>query len=112
MFEVTNYHSSYAHRVNTVVVVLLLFSGLTRVSEALAQTEDPPEGIEQLLPRGAIPAIFDPQFVTADAADLPDSAWVLGVYINGEARAYDLNLFNHHEVVNDFIGGKPVAAVW
>ena len=73
---------------------------------------DSPEGVKQLLPRGGIPAVFDPQFVTADAADIPDDAWVLGVYLNGEARAYDLNLLNHHEIVNDVIGGTPVAPVW
>ncbi|MCH7548683.1 MAG: DUF3179 domain-containing protein [Candidatus Krumholzibacteriota bacterium] len=44
--------------------------------------------------------------------DIPDDAWILGVLINGEARAYDLNLLNHHEIVNDEVGGTPVAAVW
>jgi hypothetical protein len=82
------------------------------VGSALAQTEEPPEGVQQLLPRGGIPAVFEPEFVSANEAVLPDSAWVLGVYLNGEARAYDLNLLNHHEVVNDVVGGRLVAPVW
>ena len=65
-----------------------------------------------MLPRGAIPAVFQPVFVTADSADIPDDAWVLGVEIEGEAHAYSLNLLNHHEIVNDRFGDRPVAAVW
>jgi hypothetical protein len=65
-----------------------------------------------LMPRGGIPAVFEPRFVPADEADLPDSAWILGVAIGGEAHAYSLNLLNGHEVVNDAMGGRPIAAVW
>jgi len=79
---------------------------------AVALAEEPPEGVEQILERGKIAAIFDPQFVTADEAEITDDAWVLGVEIDGQARAYSLNLLNRHEVVNDQIGGKSFAAVW
>ena len=34
------------------------------------------------------------------------------VVIDGEARAYSLNLLNHHEIVNAGISGLPIAAVW
>lgn len=74
--------------------------------------EATPPGVEQLLPRGAIPAVFEPVFVAASEADLPDDAWILGVSIGDEARAYSLNLLNSHEVVNDRIGEKNFAAVW
>ena len=77
-----------------------------------ALADDPPPGVEQLLPRGGIPAIFDPQFVAAGEAEIPDDAWVLGVFVNGEAKAYDLNVLNHHEIVNDVIGGMPLAPTW
>jgi len=43
---------------------------------------------------------------------LTDDAWVFGVTIGGEARAYSLNLLNHHEVVNDTVGEHTFAAVW
>lgn len=74
--------------------------------------DEPPSGVEQLLPRGRIAAIDEPRFVAAEEADLPDDAWVFGVAIGEEARAYSLNLLNHHEVVNDTLAGRPIAAVW
>jgi hypothetical protein len=76
------------------------------------QPPDLPPGAEQIIPRGMLPAIFEPEFVSAEEAGLPDDQWVLGVVIDGEAHAYDLNLLNEHEVVNDVIGDRPVAAVW
>lgn len=71
-----------------------------------------PAGVQQLLPRGGIPAIFQPKFVPASSARIPDDAWVLGVVIDGEARAYSLNLLNRHEIVNDVLARQPIAAVW
>lgn len=71
-----------------------------------------PSGAEQIIPRGAIPAIFDPQFVPAAEAEIGDDAWVLGVVVEGQARAYSLNLLNHHEIVNDRVGNTSFAAVW
>ena len=75
-------------------------------------SETTPKGVEQLLPRGAIPAILEPEFVTAESASIPTEAWVLGVEIDGIAHAYSLNLLNSYEVVNDRIAGTPFAAVW
>ena len=74
--------------------------------------EDLPEAFQSILPRGVIPAIDDPRFVTPAESEIPDSAMVIGVAIGGEARAYDINLLNEIEVVNDRIGGTPFAAVW
>jgi len=86
-----------------------LVAGLLVVS---IEAETTPEGVTQLLERNAIPSIFDPTFVEAQEAKIPDDAWILGVVIEGEARAYSLNLLNHHEIVNDVVGGRPIAAVW
>ena len=77
-----------------------------------AAEESPPPGVEQLLPRGRIAAVFEPTFVTADEADIADDAWVLGVEVEGVAKAYSLNLLNSHEVVNDRSGDTAYAAVW
>jgi carotenoid cleavage dioxygenase-like enzyme len=74
--------------------------------------EDLPPGVEQIIPRGAIAAVLDPEFVPAAEADISADAWILGVALDGEARAYSLNLLNHHEVVNDRVGDLPIAAVW
>jgi len=85
-------------------------TSLTAYAHA-AQNETPP-GVEQIIPRGRIAAVTEPQFVSADEAAIPDDAWVLGVELEGEARAYSLNLLNAHEVVNDSVGDKDFAAVW
>ena len=77
-----------------------------------AQTRDVPAGFQQLLPRGRIAAVDQPRYVSAKQADIRDGAWVLGVVIEGQARAYSLDLLNAHEVVNDSIGGTNFAAVW
>ena len=72
----------------------------------------PPPGFQRFMARGRIPAVDDPQFVSAAAAKLPPEAWVLGVVVDGRARAYSLNLLNAHEVVNDRFGDRPVAVIW
>ncbi len=67
-----------------------------------------------ILGKDGIPAILDPQFVSgAEAAEqMVDSERVLGVSINGDHRAYPLNQLSRHEIVNDEVGGVPVAVTW
>jgi len=79
---------------------------------ATARQEVPPQGVEQIIPRGQIEAVFEPEFVTAAEAQIDPEAWILGVAIDGQARAYSLNLLNRHEIVNDRISQQPIAAVW
>ncbi len=70
--------------------------------------------IVTLLPRDAIPAIDDPQFLTADEANgaYDDDELVLGVEFNGDARAYSIPLLSSHEIVNDTVGGVKIAVTW
>jgi len=79
---------------------------------AIGCVEARPPGVEQILKRGEIAAVFEPQFVAASEAEIADDAWVLGVVIDGQAKAYSLNLLNSHEIVNDSIGERSFAAVW
>jgi len=79
-------------------------------SAAIAQ--DKPEGFEQILQRGRIASVDAPTYVTAEEAEIPDDAWVLGAVIEGQALAFSVNLLNAHEVVNDKIGDTAFAAVW
>lgn len=67
-----------------------------------------------LLPRDGIPAIFDPTFVSAEegARQLRDDDLVIGVSIDGDHRAYGVANLSSHEVVNDTVGGKPIAVTW
>ena len=71
-----------------------------------------PDDFIQVIPRGRIASVDAPQFVTVAEADIPGEAWVMGVVMDGQARAYSLNLLNRHEIVNDEIGGVKFAAVW
>ena len=82
------------------------------VGAAAEPAPDLPPGFEQLIPRGTIVSIDDPEFVSVQDAEIPDDAWVLGVAFGSEARAYSLNLLNRHEIVNDRIGDRSFAAVW
>lgn len=73
-----------------------------------------PTDIVSLLSPDAIPAIDDPQFesATSAAAHLKPDERVIGVVINGDARAYPINILSSHEIVNDVVGGEPVAVTW
>ena len=74
--------------------------------------ESVPADVTVLLPRDGIPAIWDPQFIEAEDADMPADAEVIGVAFNGEAHAYSINLLDRHEIVNDVVGGRKIAATW
>ena len=103
-------------RVATTVAAAALLAGILpaapAIAQSIAQQQDMPEGYVQILERGGIPAIDDPVYVPAAEAQIRDEAWVLGLVIDGQARAYSLELLNSHEVVNDSIGDTDFAAVW
>ena len=101
----------YTHATMTRIAAVALL-GLLLPPASGATDEQLPDGVEQILPRGEIPAVFEPTFVPAEEAEIADDAWVLGVVVAGEARAYSLNLLNRHEIVNDRIRDRPIAAVW
>ncbi len=85
-----------------------------------------------LVPRGrivaggmrkdALRALVDPPvFAGREIADynaelygkyLVSSDRVIGVEINGEERAYPLRVLNCHEIVNDTLGGVPIAVTY
>jgi hypothetical protein len=67
-----------------------------------------------LLPLDGIPAIRDPEFVSGEAADaqMRDDEPVLGIELDGDARAYSLWHLDRHEIVNDVVGGRSIAATW
>ena len=63
------------------------------------------------VPKDGIPALTDPDFDSApwsNARYLRDTDLVLGVVINGEAKAYPHNIGWRHEIVNDIVGGQPI----
>lgn len=64
-------------------------------------------------PRDGIPSIDQPNFVATEEVDYlkPDDI-VIGLHVDGVARAYPLRILVWHEIVNDVIGGKPVVITY
>jgi hypothetical protein len=60
-------------------------------------------------PRDGIRSIDDPKFISNDeAADwLADNEPVIALELNGDARAYPLQIITWHEIVNDTVGDVP-----
>lgn len=73
-----------------------------------------------VVPPGFIPALTLPIMVGADAPPtsaetagyLSDSDRVLGIVLNGEARAYPHKILKQHEIVNDRVGDTWVSVTY
>ncbi|MGI9407279.1 MAG: DUF3179 domain-containing protein [Hyphomicrobiaceae bacterium] len=64
-------------------------------------------------PKDGIPSIDKPRFIATSAVtDLAPTEPVIGLTVNGEARAYPLRVLMWHEIVNDTLGGVPVAITY
>lgn len=64
-------------------------------------------------PKDGIPSIDEPEFVPLNAsAALEDQEAVIGFSLNGDARAYPIRILMWHEIVNDVVGGQPVAVTY
>jgi len=64
-------------------------------------------------PKDGIPSIDNPQFVKASEADfVSNDDVVIGLKINDETKAYPLSILVWHEIVNDNVGGTPVAVTY
>ena len=64
-------------------------------------------------PKDGIPSIDNPKFApVSESQFVPDTTFVIGLDINGEKRAYPLFIMVWHEIVNDSVGGVPVAVTY
>ncbi len=64
-------------------------------------------------PPDGIPPIDHPKFQRADTVDWLEAAEpVLALTVAGETRAYPLQIMTWHEIVNDTVGGEPVAVTY
>ncbi|MCP4331850.1 MAG: DUF3179 domain-containing protein [Gammaproteobacteria bacterium] len=73
--------------------------------------------VEQILhggpPRDGIPALSDPKLIAAaQAGYLKPANRIVGIVLNGEARAYPVSILNWHEIVNDEIDGQRFAVTY
>ncbi len=65
-------------------------------------------------PRDGIPPIDEPKFIDFREADgyLGRLEPVISFELNGDVRAYPLSILTWHEIVNDVVGGVPVAVTF
>jgi hypothetical protein len=63
-------------------------------------------------PKDGIPSIDQPEFKKASAMQLDDQTRVLGVKVNGVAKAYPIPIMNYHEIVNDMFADQPVVVTY
>jgi len=65
-------------------------------------------------PPDGIPALDDPHFDSVARADawLTPTEPVVALDINGDVRAYPVQILIWHEIVNDTVGGVPVAITY
>ena len=95
----------------TLLLMVLVFSWMAMVGTAQAGTKNGFELSDSLVPeaeifkggppRDGIPAIDKPLFTSAAKAGIASDDMVMGVSLNGIAKAYPLRILNRHEVVND-----------
>ncbi len=98
--------------------LILRETGLLRKTEIL-QTNFQTTDLQQVkmvtvLSKDGIRAIKNPTFETVSESieEMRDSEQVIGVSINGDHRAYPINMLSVHEIVDDAVGGVPVAVTW
>ena len=98
-------------------------------TESLPADEPPPSGAESQFstdfskhsipysdvlsggpPKDGIPAIDAPSYVSIAEANewINDREPIISVEVDGEARAYPLQILTWHEIVNDELNGKPL----
>jgi len=64
-------------------------------------------------PRDGIPSIDKPEFIDIQQEkSLGEMEPVIGLEIDGDARAYPLRVLIWHEIANDVVGGVPVAVTY
>lgn len=88
--------------------------------------------VPAMLYRGMVPVMFEPTHSGLRDDEPGDQPWeamqrkndpkygkylvpadpVIGVTIDGESRAYPLHVLNVHEIVNDTLGGTPIAVTY
>jgi hypothetical protein len=63
--------------------------------------------------RDGIHSVDEPEFAPVEGATwVEPKTPVLGVELGGEARAYPVHLLEYHQIVNDVLGGVPVAVTF
>ena len=63
--------------------------------------------------KDVIPSLVQPETVSVRKVDfLQPTDRVVGVTIDGQSRAYPINVLNWHEAINDEMGGRPIVVIY
>lgn len=93
------------------LLAIAMVSALSGLSSAIGQglRYDPRTVLRQ-----PMPAITNPKIVSARLARVGPKDLVIGVHLNGQARAYPINQLTgpSREIINDELGGIAIAATW
>lgn len=105
--------------------VLLLTIALTithfvinPITTVIAEEEKHTVPLDQIVsggpPPDGIPSIDSPKFVSVIEGNkfLKETDKVVGINLNGDIRAYPLQILVWHEIVNDNVSGVPVAVTY
>ena len=88
----------------------LLLVGVPAWSDSFKDIEILPNYMFSGNTRDGIPAMTNPDFVRPeDITFVAEDDLILGVFLNGEARAYPENLGWRHEIINDRIGDQFIS---
>jgi hypothetical protein len=68
--------------------------------------------VPRMLAFDAIYPVYDPIFAPANEAALNADELVMGVAINGEAKAYPVSVLRFREMVDDELAGWPILVTW
>jgi hypothetical protein len=105
-------------RLFAIVSALVLFAGFALAIELRTDFSKSLVPLGEIIsggpPPDGIPALDRPTFITPKEADqwLGLKEPVLAVSVGDDARAYPLQILIWHEIVNDTVGGRPVAVTY
>jgi hypothetical protein len=81
-----------------------------RLLQGLAARPSAPTDVEPYPPIVNVPVVN----VEGAREVVQDEYYILGIELNGESRAYPLNMLSRPDrhVLNDIVGGQPIAVTW
>ena len=92
------------------VAILLPIWAVAQKTDPAKRKFDPVRLMEQLPPITE----FELKSVAEADPEMNPEEFVIGVHINGKARAYPINMLTgpHREIINDELAGTAIAATW
>ncbi len=87
-------------------------SAVTKPVELTVEERGALARTDRVLGKDMIAPIYTPRFVRAADARLRTDELVLGVEIDGAAKAYPITVLQSREMVNDELHGVPILVTW